>query len=225
MIFEISCIKNIEYNVPRYMQSLGKMNDRLVIQDRNNIGESVQSVTLAKISINNYICSLNDRDKIEIPNSHKRILQIKKNTNESLITRQKYHELSLQLFKLLDQALASFDVRVLKEIIYFSRGVYTVMHSDEFGSVEEAVKSGKAVYILLLDSIMCHYIFQIREFWGKYEQKLFDIIQKENKLSASDAQSKEIQISLNFLAADLEFLRIISYHSLPSGILSKFKII
>jgi hypothetical protein len=82
MIFEISCIKNIEYNIPRYMENLGKnryylgkMNDRLVIQDRININENNEGLTnLAKISINNYICSLNDRDKIEIPNSHKRIL-------------------------------------------------------------------------------------------------------------------------------------------------------
>lgn len=57
---------------------------------------------MAKISINNYICSLNDRDKIEIPNSHKRILEIKKNTVESKITREKYHELSLELYKILD---------------------------------------------------------------------------------------------------------------------------
>lgn len=34
MIFEISCIKNIEYNIPRYMKSLEKMGDRLVIQDK-----------------------------------------------------------------------------------------------------------------------------------------------------------------------------------------------
>jgi hypothetical protein len=32
--------------------------------------------------------------------------------------------------------------------------------------------------LLLLDSIMCHSIFGNADFWGKYEQKLFDIIQK-----------------------------------------------
>ena len=91
MIFEISCIKNIEYNIPRYMKSLGKMNDRLVIQDRSSLSDNNEALTnLAKISINNYICSLNDRDKIEIPNSHKRILEIKKNT-ENCIARDKYH--------------------------------------------------------------------------------------------------------------------------------------
>lgn len=91
MIFEISCIKNIEYNIPRYMESLGKMNDRLVIQDRSSLSDNNEALTnLAKISINNYICSLNDRDKIEIPNSHKRILEIKKNT-ENCINRDKYH--------------------------------------------------------------------------------------------------------------------------------------
>lgn len=103
------------------------MNDRLVIQDRININDNNEGLTnLAKISINNYICSLNDRDKIEIPNSHKRILEIKKNT-ENLIPLNKYHELTLDLFKLLDEAALSRDIRVLKEIVYFSRGVYTIV--------------------------------------------------------------------------------------------------
>lgn len=73
------------------MESLGKMNDRLVIQDRSSLSDNNEALTnLAKISINNYICSLNDRDKIEIPNSHKSILEIKKNT-ENCISRDKYH--------------------------------------------------------------------------------------------------------------------------------------
>lgn len=76
MIFEISCIKNIEYNIPRYMKSLEKMGDRLVIQDKPNpLADSQTELTnLAKININNYICNLNDRDKIDIPNAHKKIL-------------------------------------------------------------------------------------------------------------------------------------------------------
>lgn len=131
MIFEISCIKNIEYNIPRYMESLGKMNDRLVIQDRSSLSDNNETLTnLAKISINNYICSLNDRDKIEIPNSHKRILEIKKNT-ESSITRDRYHELSCEVYRLMDEAAATSDVRVLKEIVYFARGVYTIVRNDE----------------------------------------------------------------------------------------------
>lgn len=72
---------------------------------------------------------------------------------------------------------------------------------------------------------MCHSIFQSQEYWSKYEQKLFDIIQKESKLSAIDAQNKEIQVSLSFLAADLEFLKIVSFHQLPNNILSKFTIV
>lgn len=83
MIFEISCIKNLEYNVPRYMKSLEKMNDRLIIQDRisnNNNQPSPNLINLAKISVANYIAGLNDREKIDLPNSHKRILEIKKNT-------------------------------------------------------------------------------------------------------------------------------------------------
>lgn len=40
-----------------------------------SLNESSEGLTsLAKISINNYIASLSNRDKIDIPNSHKRIL-------------------------------------------------------------------------------------------------------------------------------------------------------
>lgn len=104
MIFEISCIKNIEYNIPRYMKSLEKMNDRLIIQDKisNNTLESNENIfNLAKISINNYIANINDREKIDIPNSHKKIMEIKKNT-EQVITSTKYHELVPQLYRILD---------------------------------------------------------------------------------------------------------------------------
>jgi len=69
------------------------MGDRLIIQDRpnsmpNDVPDNMPN--LAKISITNYICSLNDRDKIDIPSSHKRILEIKKNTVENTISMQKY---------------------------------------------------------------------------------------------------------------------------------------
>lgn len=91
MIFEISCIKNLEYNVPRYMKSLERMSDRLIIQDKiGNMQTSPNLINLAKISVANYIAGLNDREKIDIPNSHKRILEIKKNT-ESRISQEKYH--------------------------------------------------------------------------------------------------------------------------------------
>jgi hypothetical protein len=67
--------------VPRYMKSLEKMNERLIIQDKiGNAQPSPNFVNLAKISVANYIAGLNDREKIDIPNSHKRILDIKKNT-------------------------------------------------------------------------------------------------------------------------------------------------
>lgn len=69
------------------------MNDRLIIQDKitNNILESNDNIfNLAKISISNYISNINDREKIDIPNSHKKILEIKKNT-EQVITIPKYH--------------------------------------------------------------------------------------------------------------------------------------
>lgn len=71
------------------------MNDRLIIQDKiaNNAIDSNEHIfNLAKISISNYISNINDREKIDIPNSHKKILEIKKNT-EQVITSTKYHEL------------------------------------------------------------------------------------------------------------------------------------
>ena len=63
MIFEISCIKNIEYNIPRYMKSLEKMNDRLLIQDKI-VPSNPQStaINIATINISNYINHIQDHD-------------------------------------------------------------------------------------------------------------------------------------------------------------------
>jgi hypothetical protein len=72
----------------------------------------------------NYIAGLNDREKIDIPNSHKKILDIKKNT-EPNVTQRLYHQLVADLYHLLDETTLTFDVRVLKEIVYFSRNVST----------------------------------------------------------------------------------------------------
>lgn len=77
------------------------MNERLIIQDR--IGSTQPSpnlINLAKISVANYIAGLNDQ-KIDIPNSHKRILDIKKNT-EPKVTPLLYHQLVAELSTLLD---------------------------------------------------------------------------------------------------------------------------
>lgn len=38
MIFEMNSIKNVEYNISRYMESLNKMEEKLVIQDRIIVG-------------------------------------------------------------------------------------------------------------------------------------------------------------------------------------------
>lgn len=182
------------------------MNDKLVIMDKMILAENHDSITnIAKISINNYICSLNDRDKIEIPNSHRKILELKKNV-ENTLTQNRYHQVSKEIYKILDEVMVTYDVRALKEIVYFSRNVYsTVILSDEQkeSDVQEVLKRGKGFVLLLLDSVMCHAIFRNNDFWSKYEVKLFEIIQKESKLSVADTNNKEIQISLSFLAADL----------------------
>lgn len=70
----------------------------------------------------------------------------------------------------MDEAAATNDVRVLKEIVYFARGVYTVVKSDDSkeATVDELIKAGKGLILFLLDSVMCHSIFQSQEFWSKY---------------------------------------------------------
>lgn len=145
------------------MESLGKMNDRLVIMDKMILAENHDSITnIAKISINNYICSLNDRDKIEIPNSHRKILELKKNVENNL-TQERYHEVTKEIYKILDEVMVTYDVRALKEIVYFSRNVFTtVVLPDEKKEtdIEEILKKGKGFVMLLLDSVMCHAIFR-----------------------------------------------------------------
>ena len=92
----------------------------------NNIGvnnsPNPYMVNLAKISISNYIAGLNDKEKIDIPSSHKKIMEIKKNT-DAHISLEKYHQLVEELSILLDETKLTFDIRVLKEIVYFSRNV------------------------------------------------------------------------------------------------------
>lgn len=62
MIFEISCIKNIEYNIPRYMSSLEKMNERLLIQDKIVVHQpNSTALNLAKISVPNYLNNIQDK--------------------------------------------------------------------------------------------------------------------------------------------------------------------
>lgn len=70
----------------------------------------------------------------------------------------------------MDEAAGTSDVRVLKEIVYFARGVYTIVRNDDSKEmvVEELIKTGKGLVLFLLDSVMCHSIFQSQEFWSKY---------------------------------------------------------
>ena len=77
---------------------------------------------------------------------------------------------------------------------------------------------------MLFDAIMCHSIFLNQDFWNRYENKLLDIISKEQRSVSFNSQNKDVQISLNFLTGDIEFLKIIAFHPLPNSILSKFKV-
>lgn len=97
MIFEISCIKNIEYNIPRYMKNLEKMSDRLLIQDKiAPSNPNSTAVNLATINIPNYLSHLQDHDHSDTPTPHKTVLEIKKNTSP-IISLKRYHELVKQL--------------------------------------------------------------------------------------------------------------------------------
>jgi hypothetical protein len=61
------------------------MDEKLLIQDRigmQPIEAQDSIIQLAKISVNNYIMHLNNREKLEIPSSHKKFLEIKKNTEK-----------------------------------------------------------------------------------------------------------------------------------------------
>lgn len=92
------------------------------------------------------------------------------------------------MYVLLDEATVTHDVRVLKEIVYFARNVATLVHAYDGkanseniihgGGEMEVKKDQRFVPVLLLDAVMCHHIFQSVEFWAKYGQKLFDIIQR-----------------------------------------------
>ena len=127
MIFEISYIKNIEYNVPRYMKSLEGMDERLMIQDRLSSNDAgTHLINLAKISVANYIANISDRQDIDLPNSHKKILAIKKNTPH-LVDNPKYHALVAELNPLLADATHTYDIRVLKEVVYFAKSVCTLL--------------------------------------------------------------------------------------------------
>jgi hypothetical protein len=105
------------------------MDEKLLIQDRISIQPLEQQeniIQLAKISVSNYIMHLNNREKIEIPSSHKKFVEIKKNTDK-IVSTDKYHLLMNDLNRLLDEARASKDVRMLKEVVHFSQGVECVI--------------------------------------------------------------------------------------------------
>lgn len=72
VVFEINYLKNIEYNLSRYMESLNKMEGKLIIQDRILAGtqafydstDASGVIQLAKISNKNYIDHIAGRKKI-----------------------------------------------------------------------------------------------------------------------------------------------------------------
>jgi hypothetical protein len=122
----MSCVKNLEYNVPRYMKSLEKMNEKLLIQDKIVAAQPQSNVVnLSKINLANYLNHLQDQ-QIDLPTPHKLVLEMKKNT-AGVVVAGKYHQLVAQLHLLMDEAMLSQDVRVLKEVVYFGLSVKTVV--------------------------------------------------------------------------------------------------
>ena len=58
-------IKNIEYDLSRHAKSIEKMEDKLIIQEKVLHEEEFKGIHLAKISSNNYINHLVERQKDE----------------------------------------------------------------------------------------------------------------------------------------------------------------
>ena len=63
-----------------------------------------------------------------MPSSHKTILELKKNTPNVLNSTQ-YHTVVAQLYPILNNAARNYDIRVLKEIVYFSINIRTLLGS------------------------------------------------------------------------------------------------
>ena len=65
---------------------------------------------------------------------------------------------------------------MLKEIVHFAKSTHMVMQAGSSSSASLQEKGG--VYLSVLDAVMNHSIFGNHKFWEKYEQKLFDIVQR-----------------------------------------------
>ena len=68
-----------------------------------------------------------------------------------------------EIYKILDEVMVTYDVRALKEIVYFSRNVFTYVvlpDGQKESDIEEILKKGRGFVLLLLDSVMCHAIFR-----------------------------------------------------------------
>ena len=114
------------------------MNDKLIIQDKinsynqNNGSNEGIFINLAKISINNYISNLSDKEQNDVShNGHKKIFQIKKKYDGN-IRMDDYDDLAEQLYRILDEALINCDVRILKEVVYFAKNVYSQVVINDY---------------------------------------------------------------------------------------------
>jgi len=91
------------------------MNERLIIQDRptQSSPQIHDPLNLAKISVGNYLATLTQHAPADLPNAHRTILNIKKQT-QGAVDQIRYHELVGELYSLLDETAVNGDVRVLK---------------------------------------------------------------------------------------------------------------
>lgn len=103
MIFEMNSLKNIEYNIPRYMRSLEKMDEKLLIHSRTGSEPDEQVFQLAKMSPSNYLGYIQEDEQFEAPFSHRKLLELKRKTPKTL-TMPLYHEAMHNLNLLLCEA-------------------------------------------------------------------------------------------------------------------------
>jgi hypothetical protein len=118
MIFEMSAIKNMEYNIDRYCKNMDAMDDKIAIAERNNdIGERVP---LARVSPHNYLEYLKaealeaDVKKARIPS-----LRSLRDRYQGRLDQNRYKEALKEIYPLLDHLMYTRDISTLKKLLAY----------------------------------------------------------------------------------------------------------
>lgn len=123
MIFEMSAIKNMEYNIDRYCKSMEAMDDRIAIADRS--GDIGDKVPLARVSAHNYLEYLKaealeaDVKKARIPS-----LGSIRERYRGKLDQNRYKEALKEIYPLLDHLMHTRDIATLKKLLAHCQTVY-----------------------------------------------------------------------------------------------------